>query len=190
MNRMNKRGMTLTELIVSVALVSVIMVFMYQALSLVRKDKKKNELLTNNIVKISEIETIVENAMINSNITTIGSVSKGTYKYGYSFIGRGVKMCTIQFFNEDDEETNEKYVVVDACGKRYRLDGLKYNPDNVCYRYNITTDVHNFFLLFNFNLLDADTDKIVTTIQITHFTTDSWAPSSSLYSYFKQCVAP
>lgn len=61
MNKLNNKGMTLMELIVSVALISIIMIFMYKLISDVRYEKKENDKITDNIIKISEIEVAIEN---------------------------------------------------------------------------------------------------------------------------------
>lgn len=61
MKKINNKGMTLVELIISVALISIIMLFMYKLILDVRKEKKEINSLTDNILKISDIEVKVFN---------------------------------------------------------------------------------------------------------------------------------
>ncbi len=56
MKKLNNKGMTVMELLVSVALISVIMIFMYRLIADVRAEKNENDKITDNIIKISEIE--------------------------------------------------------------------------------------------------------------------------------------
>ena len=56
MKKLNNKGMTLMELLVSVVLISVIMIFMYKLIADVRNEKKKNDKITDNILKISEVQ--------------------------------------------------------------------------------------------------------------------------------------
>lgn len=56
MTKLNNKGMTLMELLVSVLLISVIMIFMYKLISDVRSSKRENDKIMDNIIKISEIE--------------------------------------------------------------------------------------------------------------------------------------
>lgn len=71
MKKLNNFGMTLMELIVSVALISVIMIFMYKLIADVRSDKNENDKLTDNIIKISEIEVEVQNLIIKENVSEV-----------------------------------------------------------------------------------------------------------------------
>lgn len=59
MNKVNNKGMTLVELLVSVVLLTGVMVFMYRLISDVKSQKKKIDTKYSNYMKIQEIEYTV-----------------------------------------------------------------------------------------------------------------------------------
>lgn len=63
--KLNNKGMTLMELLVSVLLISVIMIFMYKLISDVRTSKRENDKIMDNIIKISEIEVDTVNEFVS-----------------------------------------------------------------------------------------------------------------------------
>lgn len=68
----NKKGMTLLELLVSVVLISVIMLFMYKLIADVRSEKKEVDKITDNVIKLNEIEAKAQDIILNYNINRLG----------------------------------------------------------------------------------------------------------------------
>lgn len=62
---MNKKGMTLMELIISIAMLSVGLVFMYGLMVNLQNKKSKNDAHTDDLVKIAEIETEIQKSIMS-----------------------------------------------------------------------------------------------------------------------------
>ena len=61
MKKINNKGMTLTELLVSIVMLSVSMVLMYSLITNLQNRKNEVDLRTNDLVKIADIESNMQN---------------------------------------------------------------------------------------------------------------------------------
>lgn len=61
---MNKKGMTLIELIISIAMLSGVLVFMYGLMVNLQKKKNDSDAYTDNFIKIAEIETEIQKSIM------------------------------------------------------------------------------------------------------------------------------
>ena len=82
--KLNNKGVTLIELLISVVLVSIIMGFMYKLLLDVTNMQTNDSFATNNQLKRNEIIKTIENDLIDENVgqptlSTSGSVTTITY---------------------------------------------------------------------------------------------------------------
>ncbi len=92
MKRLNNKGLTLIELIVSVALMSVVMLFLYRLLSNVTYDKDNEYFASQNqeqrIEIIDYIETIIRKADISSDPTFSQSTDHATIQFKQASISK------------------------------------------------------------------------------------------------------
>ena len=62
---MNNKGMTLIELIITIAMLSVAMTFMYGLMTNLQRKKNDNDAYTDNLMKIVDIETGIQKSIMN-----------------------------------------------------------------------------------------------------------------------------
>ncbi len=67
MKRLNNKGMTLTELLVSITMLSVAMVLMYSLMSDLRKRQKEVSYRTNDMIRVSDIEYKLQESIMKSS---------------------------------------------------------------------------------------------------------------------------
>lgn len=97
---MNSKGMTLMELIVSVALISIIMIFMYKLISDVRYEKKENDKITDNILKTNEIAVDSVNEIVSLLNYQDGQIDT-------------VEIWNDIWYNGDNEKIDGQYIRID-----------------------------------------------------------------------------
>lgn len=131
--RLNKKGTTLVELIISIALLSIIMIFMFKLLTDVNNDKVNNDFANENQINRAEIIKTIEEDLKNKIITDV-KINNDTINFentGYSIkltnnrleykgsINKSwtMKNCTISFPKENRDlkkvyegDTNPKMV--------------------------------------------------------------------------------
>lgn len=152
----NKKGMTLLELLVSVVLISVIMLFMYKLISDVRSEKKENDKLTTNLVKISEIEAKLQKIIIDYNLNKVGygrdvdskymvfgiksSVAVHYVAWLYFFEGGAIELKVDSTLSGIENET-----------VKWSLEGLELQ--NVCYEVSENKNILNYKVYLSDNNL-------------------------------------
>lgn len=67
MSKLNKNGLTLVELLVSIVLLGSIMAFMYKLISDVKSEKREVDTLNDNYIKIQESVLAIENELATKN---------------------------------------------------------------------------------------------------------------------------
>ncbi|MEG1288568.1 MAG: prepilin-type N-terminal cleavage/methylation domain-containing protein, partial [Bacilli bacterium] len=73
MKKLNKKGTTLVELIISVALISVVLMFMFKLLIDINNDQTNNTFANKNQINRAEIIKTIETDLTNKTITKINS---------------------------------------------------------------------------------------------------------------------
>lgn len=138
--KLNNRGMTLVEILLSITILSVVMVSMYKLISDVNYNKKKLETVANNIIKINEIESKVQEYIINyygdNSIQKITGNNAGTTAYfqdrngnklvSFEVNSSGDNSIIITVKNDGSSDSNEK--------ESWTLDG--YSFAGVCSKGN------------------------------------------------------
>lgn len=125
------KGMTLMELLVSVALISVIMIFMYKLIADVRNEKKENDKFTDNIIKVNEIMVAIQNTVINENVTSVNfNYDENNNEHNIEFFVDDVLISKFNIKNVDEkavfnltDKNNQK--------QKWIINGLQ--ADKVCY---------------------------------------------------------
>ena len=81
--KLNKKGTTLIELVVSIALLSIVMVFMFRLLADVNNDKYNNDFAEDNQVTRAEIIKTIEEDLQTKNIINVAKNGKNEIKFYY-----------------------------------------------------------------------------------------------------------
>lgn len=81
---LNKKGLSLAELIVAVALISVVMVFLYNLLSDIKNEISNSDFAINNQLNRFEIIDLVQSDMQDETITSILLVTSNQLKIVYT----------------------------------------------------------------------------------------------------------
>lgn len=156
MKKLNKNGMTLIELLVSVVLISVIMIFMYKLISDVRNDKKENDKFTDNLIKISEIEVEIQNLIVKENISTISlsdrSVEFPNLKVEFGEDSDGNLLVTLDKNNDGFSD------------KKWTLENLSLDGHIYCYE-----DKVDEYHLINLKIYLKNNNKIIHVIEIPYY---------------------
>lgn len=94
---MNKKGFTMTELIVSIAIIAVVMIFLVNLLVDIRYDKKNELYDTKNQINRAEIIKTIQNDLDGKIITDITDESDSNY--------------LVVNIRTDDNDDNSKYII-------------------------------------------------------------------------------
>lgn len=118
---MNNKGLTLTEIIVSISIVSLVMVFMFQVLITVKTSNDRHKAKTEALVNTSIIMQSVQKDLKTFNLKDINSVSN----------------CSSDSENRLTNQAGIKNQIIPssviASNTYYYCVKLIYNPDNVKY---------------------------------------------------------
>ena len=154
MNKLNNKGMTLIELIVSVALISILMIFMYKLISDVKYEKKENDKITDNLIKISEIEVTVQEFLLSRDIYRI-SVSNSSINF-YSILDSN--LASLRF---NDDGSLNFHIRTPSQTTKWTFSDL-YDK-SICY------EAQEDYETINIKIYLKSNDKNIYTIEIPYF---------------------
>ena len=87
---LNKKGMTLLEIIISIALISVVMLFLFSLLNDIQYESKHSSYAKDFLVSRATIIKDVQEDILNNNITNVGQVNADANKTTLNFeMGNG-----------------------------------------------------------------------------------------------------
>ena len=87
---LNKKGMTLLEIIISIALISVVMLFLFSLLNDIQYESKHTSYAKDFLVSRATIIKDVQEDILNNNITNVGQVNADANKTTLNFeMGNG-----------------------------------------------------------------------------------------------------
>ncbi|MEG0977344.1 MAG: prepilin-type N-terminal cleavage/methylation domain-containing protein [Clostridia bacterium] len=151
MKKLNKKGTTLVELIISVALISVVLMFMFKLLIDINNDQTNNTFANKNQINRAEIIKTIETDLTNKTIKGINSngSNKTNLNINFSFSDGSTSkiIATENSFiyksktSNNIETTNKKWTIESATlytnsAKVY------YSKDNNFYTLNINIEIH------------------------------------------------
>lgn len=150
---MNKKGMTLLELLVSVALISAIMIFMYKLISDVRNEKKEIDKLTNNSIKINEIEAKIQKTILEYNLNKIIYSNSSTPQYLIFYL-RNHPVAQLYLSNDGTIELKINNLTgIERERIKWKLSNILI--ENVCYEINEYKNLANYkIFLSNNNIIE------------------------------------
>lgn len=87
---LNKKGMTLLEIVISIALISVVMLFLFSLLNDIQYESKHSSYAKDFLVSRATIIKDVQEDILNNNITNVGQVNADANKTTLNFeMGNG-----------------------------------------------------------------------------------------------------
>ena len=93
---LNKKGMTLLEIIISIALISVVMLFLFSLLNDIQYESKHSSYAKDFLVSRATIIKDVEEDILNNNITNVMQVSAGEGKVNLNFFRDDTSLMSIE----------------------------------------------------------------------------------------------
>lgn len=108
MFKLNQKGTTLMELIISIALISVVLVFMFQLLLDVNNEQENNNFAINNQVNRAEVIRYISNDLANYTLTSISDLSTSKDALIFSFNYKENLKTTIEAREKTITVTNSK----------------------------------------------------------------------------------
>ncbi len=139
---MKNKGFTLVELMVSIALVSLVLVFMFNLLGDVKRENSLSNDNINDTLNRSTITRIIQNEWIENDLIRVEkcSVSGTILCYTFTFKDNSTKDLLVK--EKELEYDNEKWILDDG---EYSTDGASYCflSNGVNYLLKITIPVLN-----------------------------------------------
>lgn len=144
MIKLNKKGSTLLELIISITLISVILVFLMRLLVDLNNTQTNNDFAKDNQINRAEIIRMVENDLTNNTITNITNNSSSG-NIGCTFTFSGGKTATINATSDTFTYTSS-----DGTKRSWTMDGgtiytdkanVIYSSDSVGQIYALQIDI-------------------------------------------------
>lgn len=93
---LNKKGMTLLEIIISIALISVVMLFLFSLLNDIQYESKHSSYAKDFLVSRATIIKDVEEDILNNNITNVMQVNAGEGKVNLNFFRDDTSLMSIE----------------------------------------------------------------------------------------------
>lgn len=163
----NKKGLTLVELLICIALISSLMLGMYELLSSVNSKKKSATELGNLIMKSGEITINLENLIKDKEINKIDFDNENNNINYYSTISSEFPAATLKFDNKSNKSSTITVTSSDNENRKWIFDNTKVS---VCIKKNEGDDTHaiNLVLL----LKNSVTDEVKYTIEFPYYSSN------------------
>lgn len=134
---MNKKGLTLVEIIVSIGLISIVMVFLFQVVLTIKKANDRQNTKTNLLITTAIITREVEkdlnsfglNETINDNPTTNCNFDNNDKNNIVPNSAENIH-CVKLIYNDENVKNNEGYILYYTNDKKYFL-AYKRGKDNI-----------------------------------------------------------
>ena len=144
MKKLNKKGSTLIELIISITLISFILVFLMRLLVDLNNTQTNNDYAKDNQINRAEIIRMVENDLNNNTITNITNNSSSD-KIGCTFSFSGNKEATISAtsnkFTYTSSDGTKRSWTMDGCTIYTNKANVTYSGDSVNQIYALQIDI-------------------------------------------------
>ncbi|MBD9074969.1 prepilin-type N-terminal cleavage/methylation domain-containing protein [bacterium] len=121
---LNKKGMTLLEIIISIALISVVMLFLFSLLNDIQYESKHSSYAKDFLVSRATIIKDVQEDILNNNITNVMQVSAGEGKVNLNFFRDDTSLMSI-------EVESKKITYKNAAGEKESFSLSEDNDDEV-----------------------------------------------------------
>lgn len=145
MKKLNKKGSTLLELIISIALISIILVFLTRLVVDLNNSQTNNEYAKNNQINRAEIIRAIESDLKVNVITNISSTSSAANKLIITFTfkdgGTGVITATSDKLTYKSSEGNARTWTMNGGTIYTSTAKVYYNKDSVERIYTLQIDI-------------------------------------------------
>ena len=121
---LNKKGMTLLEIVISIALISVVMLFLFSLLNDIQYESKHTSYAKDFLVSRATIIKDVQEDILNNNITNVMQVSAGEGKVNLNFFRDDTSLMSI-------EVESKKITYKNAAGEKESFSLSEDNDDEV-----------------------------------------------------------
>lgn len=148
---LNKKGMTLLEIIISIALISVVMLFLFSLLNDIQYESKHSSYAKDFLVSRATIIKDVEEDILNNNITNVMQVSAGEGKVNLNFFRDDTSLMSI-------EVESKKITYKNAVGEKESFSLSNDNDEEVFDVANIKIDSYAGTKIYK--PIDTDGDGI------------------------------
>ena len=148
---LNKKGMTLLEIIISIALISVVMLFLFSLLNDIQYESKHSSYAKDFLVNRATIIKDVEEDILNNNITNVMQVSAGEGKVNLNFFRDDTSLMSI-------EVESKKITYKNAVGEKESFSLSNDNDEEVFDVANIKIDSYAGTKIYK--PIDTDGDGI------------------------------
>lgn len=121
---LNKKGMTLLEIVISIALISVVMLFLFSLLNDIQYESKHSSYAKDFLVSRATIIKDAEEDILNNNITNVMQVSAGEGKVNLNFFRDDTSLMSI-------EVESKKITYKNVAGEKESFSLSEDNDDEV-----------------------------------------------------------
>ena len=164
---LNKKGMTLLEIIISIALISVVMLFLFSLLNDIQYESKHSSYAKDFLVSRATIIKDVEEDILNNNITNVMQVSAGEGKVNLNFFRDDTSLMSI-------EVESKKITYKNAVGEKESFSLSNDNDEEVFDFANIKINSYAGSKIYK--PVDTDGDGIC------NFNCDDTSPKNDAYA--------
>lgn len=171
--KLNKKGLTLVELIISVVLIVIVMFFMYRLLNDVNAEKNDNSYAQENTINRGEIIKEIEDDLVGQVITDV-AVTNASNTLNLK-LTLGSKNATIVVTKDLFKYTNPNGEL-----RQWTMQNCTLNTDHVGVKYTETNGIYSFLLSIaiytdndNNRICDKCQNNVVDDIVISHMATGS-----------------
>ena len=164
---LNKKGMTLLEIIISIALISVVMLFLFSLLNDIQYESKHSSYAKDFLVSRATIIKDVEEDILNNNITNVMQVSAGEGKVNLNFFRDDTSLMSI-------EVESKKITYKNAAGEKESFSLSNDNDEEVFDFANIKINSYAGSKIYK--PVDTDGDGIC------NFNCDDTSPKNDAYA--------
>jgi hypothetical protein len=134
------KGTTLIEIMVSLALISVVLIFMFNILSDLKVEDRESTRGSEDSVERASYTRIIQNDFINLGLKSISYCSAPDSLFCYSFVFNNNTTKTLEIYTKDDKGV----IIYD--NEKWTLDSTTFNKDKAkfCYQESKQQDpIHN-----------------------------------------------
>ena len=164
---LNKKGMTLLEIIISIALISVVMLFLFSLLNDIQYESKHSSYAKDFLVSRATIIKDVQEDILNNNITNVMQVSAGEGKVNLNFFRDDTSLMSI-------EVESKKITYKNAVGEKESFSLSNDNDEEVFDFANIKINSYAGSKIYK--PVDTDGDGIC------NFNCDDTSPKNDAYA--------
>ncbi len=157
MLKLDNKGMSLMEILVSIILISIVLTFLFQLLTDLKNETTNNDFVYNNQINRAEIIKTIAQDLQNYNLISISDSSTDNIKINFNFLNnkKGILTTKKENYHNEIGEEDIKYILsyTSASGEKNTWTIKDAEIDN-CYDFYFYNDeiAHKYFFKLNLYL--------------------------------------